>query len=106
MTQTHTPGPWTTTDGMYSDVIEIWNLHNGTKAFLVADVPNDSPDEQDQALQMANARLIAKAPELLNALRDVVTPLLRGWNVDDMDVRLETARALLAEIEGTHATTK
>lgn len=73
---THTPGPWTARDiGGVSDIrdpnhhhVEDWAVYAGSH--LVADVPWDERDA-------ANARLIAAAPDLLKALRDLV-PLIEG----------------------------
>lgn len=67
---THTPGPWT---------VEPWSYDNGrrmvhtiqTKTDAVAQLCNlyRHPDHTDaDAEMMANARLIASAPELLEAL--------------------------------------
>jgi hypothetical protein len=45
----------------------------------------------------AVARLNAY-PKLVEALRDLYRPLAKGWKVDDMDARIEAARALLREL--------
>jgi hypothetical protein len=37
-------------------------------------------------------------PKLVEALRDLYRPLAKGWKVDDMDARIEAARALLREL--------
>lgn len=64
----HTPGPWTIGANSSSYGISIWSDEH------LADVKSNNRDER-----MANARLIAAAPELLAALKYV----RRFLNVDD-----------------------
>lgn len=88
----HTTGLWTTEDHkMPSD-----QVFDGT-GVMVADCKwtNFTPLQRE-----AHARLIAAAPELLETLKNLVTPLEKGWNVDDMDQRIAEARAAIAKAEG------
>lgn len=94
----HTPGPWTVTKGR-----RCWSI----------DAPSQSPREfptrwliaetvSDEDADEANARLIAAAPELLEALRDLCDAIpdetakadqpLLGW--------IDQARATIAKVEG------
>ena len=70
MTSQHTPGPWTTTTGEW---FAIWVVSPGTlvdsKPAHVADVLGHLGD---QAQGVANANLIAAAPDMLAALREVL----------------------------------
>jgi hypothetical protein len=63
----NTSGPWIAND-YHSDVIEIMQDSNGRGATPIATVC--APDACEYGLK--NAELIRAAPELLEALRDVV----------------------------------
>ena len=64
MTTQHTPGPWRFT----TDCIAIWNGPNARKALQIADLGSEGSPNIDVAETLANARLIAAAPDLLAAL--------------------------------------
>ena len=51
-----------------------------------------------EEIQTANARLIAAAPEMYDALRDAVT-LLNAVGYVDGDI-VDAARAVIAKVEG------
>ena len=84
----HTPGPW----------MAFGHLVGAGKdsRIAVCVAPLVGPDASN-----ANARLIAAAPELLDALRELVNAASEhpngGWFVG---VRADHARALLAKIDG------
>ena len=78
----HTPGPWT------QHGITIVREGRGVE-YPIAHCSDLVPEGE----QLANARLIAKAPEMLSLLRQVVAD---PWDNDCRD----QARALLREIEG------
>lgn len=82
----HTPGPWT------------YHATAGEHDFIVYPDDPTARERRDVALvrdfHEANARLIAKAPEMLEVLRSFVDTSI--FAVPDYD----TARALIAEIEG------
>ena len=86
-----TPGPWklvSWTDGA------SWTIE-GAQGRLLANVTG-----QGQAENTANARLIAKAPELL-ALVKRMAAITTTFGIDRREPRLpRDARALLAELEG------
>jgi hypothetical protein len=67
----HTPGPWTVEDRVERLLI----FANGSPDF-VAEIPAISPDDDVQLAyergQSANARLIAAAPDLLEAAKEVL----------------------------------
>lgn len=75
--QSHTPGPWVSRN----------NMVFGGKKCICSNVNAASPTPQniaeDVAMSIANARLIAAAPELLEALEKAVEPLemykCYGW---------------------------
>lgn len=106
--QTHTPGPW---------IVESWRS-NFTEVLLIQQAPHDGPrkrriasipwrDEgleiQGKALEqatafnaiaLANARLIAAAPELLTALCDLATAVKESCTTGDA---LKTAAIAIAK---------
>jgi hypothetical protein len=72
----HTPGPWafsTSTNG-WSYTINIFQADNATPTDGWSDVGYiiKTCEGEQQAIQHANARLIAAAPELLEALKDML----------------------------------
>jgi hypothetical protein len=75
---THTPGPW----AISPDLKTIFNIDaQGYRASTVARVMIPSDTDAKQA--RANMRLIAAAPELLEALQSCVGSLL--YAVDDLE---------------------
>ena len=90
----HTPGPWR--------VVDSWNDHmvegqNGEE-IIWQDGPHNTP-----TINEANARLIAAAPDLLEALEDLILLAQAvmhengGYMVDD---ELSDARAAIAKAKG------
>lgn len=77
MTSKHTPGPWhldeTFVDGQWGNpshwICEVVGPDNSR---IVADIPEYRTYEEDAAELEANARLIAAAPELLEALEGLL----------------------------------
>ena len=69
MTETkHTPGPWKTRKGFFSDAVEIYKPKHLMKPFIpteIAIIRIEGPEGE------ANAHLIATAPDLLEALRSI-----------------------------------
>jgi hypothetical protein len=66
----HTPGPWTMTWDKYGKESEIHGkseLNDGP----ICIIPHDDVTESGAEEQLANARLIAAAPELLGALESL-----------------------------------
>jgi hypothetical protein len=96
----HTPAPWTVgTPNLYTKLnIGIWG-----DDYVICDMCEDG---HSVAEQVANARLIASAPELLEALKD----LLRDLDTVDSYALNETvlpiwediarAKAIIAKAEG------
>uniref|UniRef100_A0A6M3LI58 Uncharacterized protein n=1 Tax=viral metagenome TaxID=1070528 RepID=A0A6M3LI58_9ZZZZ len=100
----HTPGPWThiprARDGHadriakgHSEFISVGCPHAETP---ILDYPHDNE-------QTANAKLIAAAPELLYALREIVSQIDQGGSggkVFSRDACIAAARAAIAKAEG------
>ena len=78
----HTPGPWEAVIQPGCHAV-IASLSGGPKA--VAIIGNNTPDDGNEPTRFANARLIAAAPELLDALDGLaaqVRPLLTELDID------------------------
>lgn len=108
MTTNHTSGPWCIHRGYTNaetiscdDNGESWEFthtHIGAGDKIVAQVQHQSKDSglphvHDVREMWANARLIAAAPEMLDALRRLTHPMASD---DD----LENALAVIAKAEG------
>jgi len=99
-TTQHTPGPWT----VRRDVLN-------RELFDVL-APNDDAGKQGvsysgehlmvahQLDSEADARLIAAAPEMVTALAALTEAATYPWDHEPLTTALDTARALLAKIEG------
>lgn len=72
MKTTHTPGPWATIDGDGEYIIKTI-APAGRNGYTIADVFSHFEATNPEA--EANARLIASAPELLEALQECVKAL-------------------------------
>ena len=68
----HTPGPWEAAIQPGCHAV-IASLSGGPKA--VAIIGNNTPDDGNEPMRFANARLIAGAPDLLAALQRIVAVL-------------------------------
>ena len=69
---THTPGPWEAAIQPGCHAV-IASLSGGPKA--VAIIGNNTPDDGNEPMRFANARLMAGAPDLLAALQRIVAVL-------------------------------
>lgn len=83
-----TPGPWKFS---FEGVDPEWAIVTNAHGLIVANVNADSRQE-------ANARLIAAAPELLEALRGVVA--MQYSKPSFLAASMEQARAAIAKAEG------
>jgi len=88
MTQ-HTPGPWRVNDWGEPEYLD------GMKAQYIINAKGE--DRTAVVFGQANARLIAAAPELLEALRSIL-PL--AVHTSPEDVAVHTARAAIAKATG------
>ena len=103
MSAQHTPGPW----------VVVWSPKTGRPVGI--DAPNDADipgavggvvrqngiGMPGSALGCANARLIAAAPDMLAALREISDSII-GDDVPGRELRAiaRTARAAIAKAEG------
>lgn len=98
MTITHTPGPWTIGNPIFSGPYYIM-VGGHTEIARVSDAPATSSDYyiKNHDEREANARLIAAAPDLLAALQDFVW---RGKDMEAMGIDsgdMAKARAAIAK---------
>lgn len=92
----HTAGPWFVTGQM---TLYVEARIGGGMLQEVAAVGPTQADEGYGEQQRANARLIAAAPELLEALEQAVTSMQdNGWPNSHLAVR--SARAAIAKARG------
>ncbi len=91
----HTPGPWKAVEAAYNPPGWLW-VQNGPGALLAnvhqnVNIPLDARN--------ANARLMAAAPELLEALQEIITAADgEGWS--QLDAGFTKARAAVAKALG------
>ena len=91
----HTPGPWRTKREGFSTVYVEARIDGG----LIQEVAACGPTEAGRDQQEANARLIAAAPELLEALRGIMKldeDLCSEGSIEALD----KARAAIAKATG------
>lgn len=86
----HTPGPWVCHSGM------VWKPDGSEDGIPIAHMdrstPATRPTERD-----ANARLIAAAPEMYEALRAIVA---ETDNLAEIVLPIDRARAAIRKVEG------
>ena len=92
----HTPGPWKA-DRWMSDEGGCYGWSFSASGYLLplSDMETDNPDECD-----ANARLISAAPDLLEALVDV---MFRHVPFSNKEAYAEKARAAILKATGEQA---
>jgi hypothetical protein len=117
----HTPGPWTASGGA---VFSETAVHLAGR-YLVASVYGDDPECRKDAAMIDNARLIAAAPDLLEALTGLLeaADAMRGtfgciqgrhpeeddthihekWSEDFLKEHSDAARAAIAKAEGAQS---
>jgi hypothetical protein len=90
----HTPGPWTARESSLSQDGNLWFIH--------ADITRAHSGRVAEAWNEANASLVAAAPELLEALREVVASWDGTRDVIGPTIKAKLARAdaAIAKAEG------
>lgn len=89
-----TPGPWKVTHNGYANAPYL--IHHVESGTDVAEVYCD--ESPDQPTQTANARLIAAAPEMLDALIFCMQELRQYDNANSPDGPMEEARLFAIKI--------
>ena len=97
--QTHTPAPWR---------VEIWTYQNKREELAIQ---NDSDaiakisslwreGDDSSAEEMANARLIAAAPDLLAHLKMLIIGICEGIDIPKDGAAITAAKEIISKIEG------
>lgn len=93
MEKKHTPGPWKAQTHISLDRMEIRDANGRRIAECAMDFPMSAKTHD------ANASLIAAAPELLEALQEIVTAADgEGWS--QLDASFTKARAAISKASG------
>lgn len=101
MTHTHTPGPWHCS---HETSLHGTKLIYGADGYLIADAGRIH--HRTETEMEANARLIAAAPELLEACKSFLSIIHAACEMDEKILRLSEldTQTTLAEIAITKAT--
>lgn len=98
----HTPGPWAAVRNSSFWEIQPANAGVGDTPFNIGDVCASSPGFPDSGLQEANAKLIAAAPDLLDACVVAIGHMTGGMDGDWRNCDpVETLRAAIAKAQST-----
>jgi hypothetical protein len=112
-TQSFTPGPWRVDESFAIPAVIASCYPKGMTCVAVVYGPGEIvsriPPAQSTTEQHANARLIAAAPELLEALKDVTERLALSLQVfgnspEVVNVNVANARAAIAKATGAEGT--
>lgn len=90
----HTPGPWVI---RYKDAVYAQSER------FIADcelTPYDARPQPPNSTDAANARLIAAAPELLEALRDALTVIEQDMSIVERNKKRDKVIAAINKAEG------
>ena len=93
----HTPGPWVV--GPIDDTV-VTHLGKDGIRYEVAAVDGDYNDPDEWPIMEANARLIAAAPDLLAALKEVLFNSRHGNGLEALYSAHDRADAAIAKAEG------
>lgn len=89
----HTPGPWEVVEAD-----EIYVVHAGSYTIATMGDPKSLMAHEEK---LANARLIAAAPELLDALKDMVEMAKQHWHSESSAPwPVPVALNVIAKVEG------
>lgn len=95
----HTPGPWTLAD----ENNQCCSVQLGTEHNLTANLDRQDGNTGkfviERSEMLANARLIAAAPELLEALKNALWRM-ESYNYQAMEGTIANARAAIAKATG------
>lgn len=87
----HTPGPWSLIETPHEKIISCWHIQVGERQILVHPYKRIWSEDRTQSgfvidcQHMADARLIAAAPELLDAMKLLVAeyePNMKAFALD------------------------
>jgi hypothetical protein len=81
---THTPGPWTADTGDHEGT-DVLTGHHDNCCGVMATIHNQPGEDMPGTVEVANARLIAAAPEMLAALQELDEAYRFGTSVGNVD---------------------
>ena len=91
------PTPWSATEmGMIGWVMDA----EGKYILECVHRDEEGRYEKDPAIQQNNLRLAANAPQMLEALKDIIHADDEGMGLKAVELRIEIARDLIKQIEG------
>lgn len=101
MSAKHTPGPWVADVGWSSISVR----QAGTGLFVAKAALIDKSFPADDQTAQANARLIASAPDLLEALHAIaaIEDRMHGGDWEEIELAREIVRAAIAKATGGDA---
>ena len=99
----HTPGPWTTDEADHDEPYQDIRIQAGKRGICRVWI-DDAPVHDYNAEQRANARLIAAAPDLLEALKALLNAESGyewgGYSEEEIAARDKAFAAIKAAEEG------
>ncbi len=96
----HTPGPWHVREGEYGNLLVECDYKRMTFVLAVCE-PHETEDDAARLVREANARLIAAAPDLLEALKSQTCPqCLPSEPDEDVCDQCRKRRAAIAKAGG------
>ena len=101
----HTPGPWGTanmTEGRCSTP-QLYVISESEQIARISHIQGHGRQGEAANIdeRIANARLIAAAPELLAACKALVQQIDNGSSLTGGEVQVENARAAIAKAQGS-----
>ena len=91
--RTHTPGPWTADTGDHEGT-DILTTHHENCCGVMATIYNQPGKDLPGTVEVANARLIAASPDMLECLHHLINVCVRN---DDMSLTLGTHEIRMIE---------
>lgn len=97
----HTPGPWLI-EAQNCHFGDIATVHNTDEKWVTIYAPHWMETGMDEKEQSANARLIAAAPELLEALKKIsaIENQMYGADWEEIEEARDIADAAIAKATG------
>jgi hypothetical protein len=84
----HTPGPWSDVKHTFDADANHWTVEVHANSGFIFDLVRECEEEDEYNEHIANARLIAAAPELLDALETLLEEFVNRMDVDYPGERL------------------
>jgi hypothetical protein len=89
MEHKHSPAPWSTIEHSWSDTSIFDKDNNVVCSLSVEGECDENNQEQFEQLMAANAKLISKAPKMLEFLKGIVNASPKIWEMEKDDFEEE-----------------